>query len=226
MAITVQERDQVLKIVAGLFNGAPGGAYLSDFSAAVEAGMTLSELARALAATNEFKQDIMGGKVTVEQQVAVLMNHFGVVADNVEGSAASQAHAFFTDSVNAKVDFGDIVYTAVVFLENDTSAEFAPFRDMLNNKAAVAVAHAENSTTIASVAAGQVILAGVTSEGPSTRKKSLSILLVYQAAHRHLCSPRVRTPLPALPAMTPLTAIPLTPGLVLTPLTVVRVPTL
>ena len=168
MAITVQERDQVLKIVAGLFNGAPGGAYLSDFSAAVEAGMTLSELARALAATNEFKQDIMGGKVTVEQQVAVLMNHFGVVADNVEGSAASQAHAFFTDSVNAKVDFGDIVYTAVVFLENDTSAEFAPFRDMLNNKAAVAVAHAENSTTIASVAAGQVILAGVTSEGPST----------------------------------------------------------
>lgn len=66
MAITVQERDQVLKIVAGLFNGAPGGAFLSDFSAAVEAGMTLSELARALAATNEFKQDIMGGKVTVE----------------------------------------------------------------------------------------------------------------------------------------------------------------
>lgn len=168
MAITVQERDQVLKIVAGLFNGAPGGAFLSDFSAAVEAGMTLSELARALAATNEFKQDIMGGKVTVEQQVAVLMNHFGVVADDVEGSAASQAHAFFTDSVNAKVDFGDIVYTAVVFLENDTSAEFAPFRDMLNNKAAVAVAHAENSTTIASVAAGQTILTGVTSEGPST----------------------------------------------------------
>ncbi len=168
MAITAQERDQVLKIVAGLFNGAPGGTYLSDFSAAVDADMTPAELARVLAATNEFKQGIMGGKVTVEQQVAVLMNHFGVVADDVEGSAASLAHTFFTDSINANVDFGDIVYAAVVFLENDTSAEFAPYRDMLNNKAAVAVVHAENNTTIASVAAGQAILAGVTSEGPST----------------------------------------------------------
>jgi len=172
MAITSQQRDQILKIVAGLFNGAPGGAFLSDFAAAVEAGVSMQDLARALAATNEFKHGIMGGKVTVEQQVAVLMNHFGVVADDVAGSAASLAEAYFTDSINAGVDLGDIVYTAVTFLETTTDPAFAPYKDLLNNKALVAALHAENTANIASVAEGQSIFAGVTSDGPSTQEEA------------------------------------------------------
>jgi len=176
MAITAEQRDQILKIVAGLFNGAPGGAFLSDFAAAVEAGVSMQDLARALAATNEFRHGIMGGKVTVEQQVAVLMNHFGVVADDVEGSAASLAEAYFTDSINAGIDFGDIVYTAVVFLENDTSEEFAPYKALLANKALVAALHAENTVNIASVAEGQSIFAGVTSDGPSTPEEAVEYL--------------------------------------------------
>ena len=49
MAISSTKQTEILKIVAGLFNAAPGGSNLSDLARQVEGGMTTSQLADALA---------------------------------------------------------------------------------------------------------------------------------------------------------------------------------
>ena len=76
----------------------------------VEDGMTIRQLADFLAAHTLFVNDIMGGKITTDAQVAVLMENFGVVADsNDPQSAGSQAQAYFAQQIDAGIGFGQIV---------------------------------------------------------------------------------------------------------------------
>lgn len=175
MAISQTERDQILKIVAGLFNGAPGGAILNDLSQAVEAGVSMAQLADILANTNQFKQDIIGGKVTTAQQVSVLMNNFGLTPDGEAGSPATLAAEFFTARIEGGAGFGAIVLEAVNFLDNTTNEAFAPYSALLNNKALVAALHAE-SNNISGVADAQTILAGVTAAFPTTAAEAAQYL--------------------------------------------------
>lgn len=176
MAISTTERDQILGLVVGLFNGAPGGANLSDLANALEAGVPIEEIADILDSIPLFTQDIMGGKVTVAQQVAVLMNNFGLTADGVEGSPATQAEEFFTSSIEAGMGFGATVLIAVNFLmDPNVPEEFAETAALLNNKVLVAGVHAENNN-ISSVAQAQAILFGVTDAGPSTEAEAIAFL--------------------------------------------------
>jgi S-layer protein len=164
--------SNILKLVAGMFNGAPGGAILGDLKQAVDAGMSLPELADILENTNQF-QSLVGGLDTAGK-VEFLMNNFGLTADGVEGSAATRAENFFTNSIEDGVGLGFMVYQAVVFLESDNlPEEFADVAALLNNKALVAEVHAANYQTIANVAAGQALFVGVTSTFPMTQEEAL-----------------------------------------------------
>ncbi|WP_293006406.1 calcium-binding protein [Nitrosomonas sp.] len=138
MAITSTQQTEILKIVAGLFNAAPGSTYLTILANYVENGGSGSQLADELAVLPLFTNDIMGGKVTTASQVAVLMDNFGLTADGVEGSAASQAEDYFTTQIDAGVGFGRIVFDAVTFLSNDPPEEFTEAATLLANKALVA----------------------------------------------------------------------------------------
>lgn len=173
MAISQTERDQVLKIVAGLFNGAPGGAILNDLSQAVEAGVSMAQLADILANTNQFKNDVMGGKTTTADQVGVLLENFGLTPDDEAGSPATMAAEFFTARIEGGAGFGAIVLEAVTFLDNTTNEAFAPYSALLNNKALVASVHADNYATIAGVAGAQALFEGVTSEFPASEEDAL-----------------------------------------------------
>jgi hypothetical protein len=148
MAITNEQQTEILKIVAGLFNAAPGGANLTELANLVSGGMTTSQLADALAAHSLFTGTIMAGKVTTSSQVAVLMKNFGLTADSDPASAGSQAQAYFTQQINNGVGFGKIVYDAVQFLSGSVPPEFTTTATLLSNKALVAAAYSEtNSST-------------------------------------------------------------------------------
>ena len=54
MAITSTQQTEILKVVAGLFNAAPGGSNLSELANLVSGGMTIRQLADALAANTLF----------------------------------------------------------------------------------------------------------------------------------------------------------------------------
>lgn len=149
MAITNQQQIHILGIVAGLFNAAPGGQFLTEFADAVEAGVTEPQLADILAAHPVFTDGIIGSQNSTSSQVAVLMRHFGLEADGVVGSAASQAEAFFTNSIVSGVGFGAIIVQAGVFLLGDSvPEEFIETANLFKNKIMVAdVYSASNSPT-------------------------------------------------------------------------------
>jgi len=106
-------------------------------------------LADLLAAHSVFTDSILGGTTTTASQVAVLINHYGLVSDGVAGSAASQAEAFFTDSIDSGVGFGAIATQATDFLlGNSIPAEFIETAHLFRNKITAAeIYSASNSST-------------------------------------------------------------------------------
>tara|TARA_R110002073_G_scaffold106112_5_gene239709 strand:- start:455 stop:2842 length:2388 start_codon:yes stop_codon:yes gene_type:complete len=148
MAITTEQESNILKIVAGLFNAAPGGSNLTDLANLVDAGTTLPQLADGLAQTSIFTNGILAGKVTTTAQVGVLMDNFGLTVGSTDpASADAQAEAFFTAQLDAGVGFGKIVYDSVVFLNATTDPLFVPAQTLLNNKAAVAKSFSNGSSS-------------------------------------------------------------------------------
>lgn len=147
MAISSTKQTEILKIVAGLFNAAPGGSNLSELAKQVEGGMTTSQLADALASIPLFTNGILAGKVTVDDQVNVLMNNFGMTADSDATSAGSQAKAYFNQQITNGVGFGKIVFDAVTFLSATTDTKFAVAQTLLNNKALVAAAYSKTTSS-------------------------------------------------------------------------------
>ena len=147
MAITSTQQTEILKVVAGLFNAAPGGSNLSELANLVSGGTTIRQLADDLAANTLFTNGILAGKVTVEDQVSVLMENFGLVADTDPASAGSQADAYFTQQIEAGVGFGEIVYNAVAFLSTTTDTAFTEPKTLLDNKALVSAAYSKTASS-------------------------------------------------------------------------------
>lgn len=146
MTISSTQKNNILGVVAGLFNAAPGREFLTDFVNAVDNGLTIVQLADILAAHPAFADGIMSGQDTTVSQVAVLMSHFGLTHDGVTGSAASQAETFFTDSINSGIGFGQIIVQAGSFLLADTiPAAFLATANLFKNKITTAGIYSESN---------------------------------------------------------------------------------
>ena len=174
--ITPEQRNEVLKVVVGLFNAAPGGAYLNDLAAAVEGGMSTRQVADFLAAHPIFVDTVLAGKVTVGDKVDLLMKNFGLTADSDPASAGFLAADFFKSSLEAGKGFGEIVTEAVNYLSAATvPAEFQATADLLNNKALVAAQYSldHSSTDLSDL---QTVLSGVTATGPKTTAEAITYL--------------------------------------------------
>ena len=176
MAITSTQQTEILKVVAGLFNAAPGGTNLTDLANAVEAGMTIRQLADVLAAHTLFTNGVMGGKVTTVAQVAVLMDNFGLAVGNTDATSAdAQAEAYFTSQIDAGVGFGQIVYDAVTFLSTTTDTAFTTTATLLANKALVAAAYSQSNSST-NLTTLQSVLSNVTGTAPYTDDDVADIL--------------------------------------------------
>jgi hypothetical protein len=154
MAISSEEKTKLLKVVVGLFDAAPGSAFLPELEAVVDGGTSIRDLAKVLVTKSVFTGGVMGGVTTPAAQAEVLAGHFGLAADGVADSAASQAIAYFTAGIEGGANIGDLVTDAVEFLMRaDLPTEFAETATLLANKAAVAGAYSaiagNNSTDLA-----------------------------------------------------------------------------
>lgn len=175
MAITSTQQTDILKIVAGLFNAAPGGSNLSELAKLVEGGMTISQLSDALAGNTLFTNGILAGKVTVDDQVSVLLKNFGLTADTDAASAGSQAKAYFTDQIEKGVGFGKIVFDSVTFLSTTTDTAFSTAKTLLDNKALVAAAYSKTKSA-SDLDTLQKALSNVTGTAPYTDTDVANIL--------------------------------------------------
>ena len=131
--ITSQERTNILKLVAGMFNAAPGAQYLEEFTTAFQAlGNDYAALATALGNTTAFK-GLYPSSLTVEETANKFLGSLGL-ANNAE------AQDFVQSKLNAGEGIASVVYQALLALVDyaGEDAELLAAQTQLANKAAVA----------------------------------------------------------------------------------------
>lgn len=176
MAITQDQQTDILEVVAGLFNAAPGRAYMTELANIYESvGSDTEQLADVLDDTPLFQSEVLLGRVTTEAQVGILMDHFGLVADDDPASAGSQAEAYFTQKLEADEEFGKIVFDAVTYLNGTPAPEFADTKALLDNKVQVARIYSEDHTSF-DFSELQSVLAGVSASFPITEANAREYL--------------------------------------------------
>lgn len=161
MAITTQERTNILKLTVGLFNAAPGANYLSEFTSVFEAnGHNLAALAGTLGTTGAF-QSLYPNFQTASEFATKFLTTLGLQGN-------TEAVDFVTAKFNAGVPKAQIIYDAVVALDASTSAKFAAAKAILVNKAAVAENYSVTlGASSTSLEALQGALANVTADPAS-----------------------------------------------------------
>ena len=130
-SITVQERTTILKLVAGMFNAAPGATLLNGFTDAfVAMNKDYAALATALSESDAFKS-LYPSFLTAEEFANKFLDTLGLKAD-------TNAQDWVKAKVNAGESFGSVIFQALVAIEASTDEQFKAARDQLANKAAVA----------------------------------------------------------------------------------------
>lgn len=157
-SITVQERTTILKLVAGMFNAAPGATYLNEFTDAfVALNKDFGALAAALGNTAPF-QSLYPSYLTAEEFANKFLATLGL-KDNTEAQDWVQARK------NAGEDNASIIFQALVAIEASTADEFKAARDQLANKAKVAehysVTLGQSSDSLATL---QGVVASITAD--------------------------------------------------------------
>lgn len=129
--ITTQERTNILKLVAGLFNAAPGAQYLSDFTSVYQAGgNNLQALALTLGTTGAFKS-IYPNYLTADEFATKFLTTVGLQAN-------TEAQDWVKAKVAAGESFASVIYQGLVAIDGSTSPDFAAAKAQLANKAAAA----------------------------------------------------------------------------------------
>lgn len=150
MAITSQERANIIKVVVALYNAAPGATYLSDLTVAYEAnGRSLVNLARDLSATTSYKA-LNPVFQTAAEFATSFLTPFGLQAN-------TEAVDFVTSRFNAGVNKGEIAYLAAEAINayTGTTQAIVDAKAILTNKTTVAeyysVTKAIAQTSVASL---------------------------------------------------------------------------
>lgn len=179
MAITAQQETEILKTIIGLFNAGIDANNLSSFANIIDSGQSMLSLSNALANTTVFKEIILAGKVTLDSQVDILMNNFGLTSDDNPLSAGSQAKAFFTASLSNGAGFGAIVNEAINFLaQENLDPAFVPVATLLNNKALVAKAYVATNPPV-DIPTLIGLMSGVTTTNATTLESAAAFVEQY-----------------------------------------------
>lgn len=129
--VTTQERTNILKLVAGMFNAAPGAAYLNEFTNAyVDLNKDLGALANALGQTGAF-QAMYPSFLTADEFANKFLDTLGLKAN-------TEAQDWVKAKVNAGENFASVAFQALLAIDASTADDFKAARDQLANKAAVA----------------------------------------------------------------------------------------
>lgn len=136
MAITVEARTNIIGLVVGMFNAAPGASVLSDLVAAYEAGSTLKQIAANLANTDQFKS-IFPTFSTNDEFATKVVNQLLAQAST---EAKAEAVTVLTAALNGNMSRSDAFVEAITFVNGtaSTNATFGTSAAAFDNKVEVA----------------------------------------------------------------------------------------
>ncbi len=156
--VTTQERTNILKLVAGMFNAAPGATYLNEFTDAfVALNKDLGALANALGQTGAFKS-VYPSFLSAEEFANKFLDTLGLKAN-------TEAQDWVKAKVTAGESYASVIFQALVAIDASTAAEFKAAKDQLTNKATVAEYYSvDQNKSATDLAALQAVVAKVTND--------------------------------------------------------------
>lgn len=167
MAISVETRTKIVELTVGMVGAAPGAAILSELSDAVDKGLSLSNLAIAIANNPAFKTIYPSFLTNAE-----FANNFINALMGSEASAANKTAAAdaMIAQLNAGTHRGAAMYNSITALAAtaETDVNYGAAAAALNNKTEVAV-HYSVTTQQSATTLGQLqsVVASVTSSEAS-----------------------------------------------------------
>lgn len=136
MAITAEARTDIIALVVGMFDAAPGATFLSQFVNAVDAGSTIDTLAADLTGTGAFKG------IYPDLQTS---NEFATkFVDNIAPEAGTAAKAWAVTWIEAQLNGGatkaEVIAASITALRatDEADANWGNAAAALNNKVEVA----------------------------------------------------------------------------------------
>lgn len=174
MAITVEARTEIIKLVVGMFGAAPGASVLSSLVAAYESGSSISQIAANLANTNEFT-GIYPTFLTSGEFATKLVNNLLTEA-SVEAKA--EAVTVLTAALNGGMSRSVAFVEAIKFVDGvaATDAAFGTSGAAFDNKVAVAIYYSVDSQKSGSSLADlQGVVSNVTSAPASVTSAKTEI---------------------------------------------------
>ena len=161
--VTSQERTNILKLVAGMFNAVPGATYLEEFTTSFLAlNKDYGALATALGNTGAFKS-LYPSSLTVEETATKFLTTLGLAAN-------TEAQDFVQAKLNAGESIASVIFQSLVALVESTSTDpqIVAAQAQLTNKAAVAEYYSVTlGASSDSLATLQGVIAKVTSDAAS-----------------------------------------------------------
>ena len=137
MAITSQDKAEILKLAVGMFGLSPDSAIFNDLAASYEAHQgDLSALASDLAQTGAFEKKL-AGLSDIASKADYLMSNFNLTAGTPVGDAAK---AYFEDRLSNGESMDQLSVEVVKYLDDDTKrkAAFDTVKAALDNKEKIA----------------------------------------------------------------------------------------
>ncbi|WP_430232062.1 hypothetical protein [Nitrosomonas communis] len=171
MAISTQQKEDVIALYVATFNAAPGAQRLDELTKKIEAGTTLQQLADEFVETDDFKNGILEGAATNEEIAKKLAGNFSLTADNPD----AQVMAFFNDLLTKGTSKSGVIKEADEYLRGSPVDEFKATADLFKNKITVAEVYSRDKSdpTLDQL---QAVLKGVTSAYPKTEAEAEAFL--------------------------------------------------
>lgn len=187
MAITAETRTDIVELVVGMVGAAPGATILSELADVVDAGLSLEDLAIALADNPAFKALYPSFLTAEEFSTNFLTSLMGGNPGVVSQENFDLAVDALVSLLNAGEHRGAVMYQAITAISAvaEDDENFGPAAAQLNNQTEVAVYYsvttqqsseslddlkaviADVDNTDASVDAAKAVVDGTTNEGGS-----------------------------------------------------------
>lgn len=161
---STEATNEILAVLVGMFDAAPGSAILTQLQDAADAGVSLKQLAAVLAAKAQFAQVYPTSDTASAFADKLVANLLG---DEVAAEQKEAAHDLIVGKLNAGESRSDVIVDAVQLLLSvpDDNAKWGDAKAALLNKVEVAsyysVDAGQNSNSLSDL---QSVLDGVTSD--------------------------------------------------------------
>ena len=186
MAITAEQRNDVITLLVGMFDAAPSAELLTGFVNDIAGGKTNAQLAEDLAATNEFKSLYPVWLTNDEFATNFVKN---LLADNVSAATMQEGVDFVKVALAGGATRGEAVNTAVSALAAvpTSDAKWGQAAQQLVNKTDVATYFATTQDiTAATFAQLRAVTAGVTEDSESVSNQKMLIDANLDTAEQYL----------------------------------------